>query len=741
MTAGALWAIVAALWLGCLLPGPGWLGPLAAAGLAATLRSRLLPAVRLLGALAAMVALGSGLAGARVGFIEHGPLSALAARGGEAHVAATVVTDPQTTEFGAWFLVRVNRLDGRGVRERALLRLDPTVDAPLLGADLAFTATARPLERDGFDGYLRRLHAGVRLDAVTPVTTTAPPNAVLRGAETVRSRVRDAARQRLPPDHAALLAGLVTGDTAGMSEAAETAMMDAGLSHLVAVSGANVALVLAGVLGIAAACGVGARGRRRAGLAALVWFVILVRAEPSVLRATVMAVLVLAAGALGRGQESRHTLAAAALLLLLLDPQLGGQPGFALSVLATGGVLVIAPAIAERLRGPRAVRQLVAASAGAQLGVSPVLVAIEGAVPLASLPANLVAVPAAMVASAIGVVAALVAQLSAAAGGWLALLARPALATVLWAGRRFASGPQLTPADVLAEPATAALVLGGLALVLVRHRPRMAAVVVVVAVAVGGLPLGRPGAVPGLTLTALDVGQGDALLVEAPGPVTTARMLVDGGPDPDAALTLLRRRGVDRLDAVVVSHPHSDHTNGLPAVLSRLPVGALLVGPRTLPEQSASAVATIAVARQRGVAIVPVAAGERFDLGTARVEVLSPPADGSLGAEPNDNSVVLRASSADGALLLTGDAEVAAQALLLRRPDLLAANVVKMPHHGGDTNDPRFLEAVGAATAVVSVGEDNDYGHPTRSALQQLGAARVLRTDVDGTVTVLITGP
>ena len=738
MTAATAWLVAGAVWLGCLLPAP-WV--LAAVGLlvlaAARVTSRRVLRLLLVGV--ALVAIGSGTAGARIALGDGGPLVDLARRGGSAAMTATVVTDARRSTDGAWLLIRVGTVGRQPARQRAMVPFAATSEAPDLGSRIAFVATARPLEREGFEGYLRRLHAVAVVAPVGEVTVTAPPHPLLGATTRVRHRVRGVARAHLPGDHAALLSGLVTGDTTGLSPAGEDALLAAGLSHLVAVSGSNVALVVAGTVAAASACRFGARGRRRAAVVALLWFAVLVRAEPSVLRATAMALLVIAAQASGRGHDARHTLAVAATLLLLLDPLLAGQLGFALSVLATAGVLVAGPAIAARVPGPSPLAILVGATCGAQLGVAPVLLTMEGGVPIASLPANLVAVPAAAVASAIGVGAALVGQVAPAVGGVVAVAARPALGVVLWAGHTFAHGVRLEPQD-LVRPVVLVVVV----LFLARRRwPRLAgaALVATVLVAAIGSPFARPAAVGVLSLTALDVGQGDAMLVEVPGDGVTkpARMLVDGGPDPARAVQALRRRGVGSVDAVVVSHPHADHTNGLPAVVSGLSVGAVLVGPRPpseLEDVAASAVATEGVARQRAVPVLRVAAGHTFRLGAATVEVLSPPADGSLGREPNDNSLVLRVTSRDGAILLTGDAEQAAQQRMLARPDLLTADVLKVPHHGGNTNATGFLDAVGAHSAVVGVGAGNDYGHPHPDVLADLVGVAILRTDTGGTVTV-----
>jgi competence protein ComEC len=740
VTTPLAWLVAAALWIGCLVPGSWAVAAIGTAllGLARVTRR---PVVRVLVVGVAVLAVGSGLAGMRIAMADRGPLVELARAGGSAELTAVVVSDARPTEAGAWFLIRVTTVDGRRSGHRAMVRVQAEDDAPSLGSRLAFQATARPLDHDGFDAHLRRLHAVAVVRPVAEMTVTAPPPRLLAATTAVRLRVRHVSAVHLPADHAALLSGLVTGDTVGLSPEGEDALLAAGLTHLVAVSGSNVALVVAGTVGAAALCGLGARGRRRAAVVAMLWFAILVRGEPSVLRATAMALLVVGARASGRGYDARHTLAVAATLLLLVDPMLAGQLGFALSVLATGGVLVAGPAIAARIPGPRAPATLVGATLGAQLGVAPVLLTMEGGVPLGSVPANLVAVPAAVIASAIGVAVALVAQVAPTVASVLAVLARPALGAVLWAGHTFADSPSLRPEHLL-SPALLATV----AVVVARRRlPRLASAALI-AVVIGttlGSPFARPPVVAVLSLTALDVGQGDAMLLEVPGQtgIPAARMLVDGGPDQSLALRALRRRGVRWLDAVVVSHPHADHTDGLPAVLGSLGVGALLVGP-TPPQQlegvAASATAVEGVAVQRGVPVLRLAAGQRFRLGVAQVEVLSPPADGSLGREPNDNSLVLRVVSGDGAVLLTGDAEEAAQTRLLRRADLLRADLLKVPHHGGATNADGFLHAVGAHTAVVGVGAGNDYGHPHPDVLADLAGTVILRTDTGGTLTATV---
>lgn len=251
-----------------------------------------------------------------------------------------------------------------------------------------------------------------------------------------------------------------------------------------------------------------------------------------------------------------------------------------------------------------------------------------------------------------------------------------------------------------------------------------------------------------LSVTAVDVGQGDAVLV------TTAsghRMLVDVGGD-EAAATWLRRHGIRRLDLLVLTHPHADHVGGLPEVLAEVDVAATWVGVAADGRPPDLAVVpTSRGPRPTGVdpttEVVAVRAGQRARLGSATVEVLGPPPAPDLvateGAD-NDRSVVLRVVEGDRVALLTGDAEVAAQRWLLAQGGgTLAAGLLKVPHHGGATTEPEFLAAVAPRVAVVSVGRDNDYGHPDPRLLARLvdlGAA-VHRTDLVGTVTVVVPPP
>jgi len=253
---------------------------------------------------------------------------------------------------------------------------------------------------------------------------------------------------------------------------------------------------------------------------------------------------------------------------------------------------------------------------------------------------------------------------------------------------------------------------------------------------------GIPSADAPFTLTALDVGQGDALLLRAPG----ATVLVDAG-EPDAdVVRLLRREGVDGLDLLVVTHAHLDHVGGAPAVLSAMPVGVVWMHPAPDGlDVVAEHHATRREAELRGIPVRGPPPGATVAIGELVLEVLGPPPGrpyAGTRSELNNSSIVVRASVAGvGSVLLAGDTEREAQAdLLAAYGGWLRADVLVVPHHGSRTSDPAFLAASGAHTAVLSVGARNRHGHPHREVLDVLEASgmRVLRTDRDGTVRIAV---
>jgi len=246
----------------------------------------------------------------------------------------------------------------------------------------------------------------------------------------------------------------------------------------------------------------------------------------------------------------------------------------------------------------------------------------------------------------------------------------------------------------------------------------------------------RAGTPEHLTVRFLDVGQGDAALITSP---SGASVLIDAGPDPDVVATRLAALGVRKLDMAVATHPHADHIEGFPEVFARLPVGTVLEP--GCEDESPSYAAFLDALADEDLSVVHPREGESFEVADLRLDVLAPPeCYGGTPSDANNDSVVIRLVHPDGTVLFPGDAEVESQEALMESGNELYADVLKVPHHGGDTSAEGFFDAVGAPVAVVSVGEPNDYGHPVPEVLDAIEASgsRILRTDEGGEITLVL---
>ncbi|MFC8906102.1 ComEC/Rec2 family competence protein, partial [Micromonospora sp. NPDC057140] len=577
-----------------------------------------------------------------------------------------------------------------------------------------------------------------------PPTPNGPPPWSQRAAGTLRAGLQRAC-EPLPDEQGGLLPGLVVGDTSRLLPTVEEDFRTTGMTHLNAVSGSNVAIVVGAVLLLARWARAGPRLAAGLCVLALVGFVILVRPSPSVVRAATMGAIGLAALAAGRPRAALPALAAAVAALVLFDPDLAGDPGFALSVLATAGLLLLAPGWRDGLRRrgvPPGFAEALAVPAAAQLACGPVVAGISGTVSLVAVPANLLAVPAIAPATVLGVAAAVLSPAwppGAEFAAWLASWPAWWLVTVARYGARLPAGTLPWP-----DGAPGALLLAGLtvALLIATRRPVVRRLVAVVAVAVvaGTLPvrLVAGGWPPeGWVAVACAVGQGDALVL----PVAAGRaVVVDAGPDPAAVDGCLRRLGVREVPLLLFSHFHVDHTGGVAGVFRGRRVAA--VRTPQWPEPAAGRDLVRAAAAAGGAAVAPAAAGWAYRDGGVELVVLGPPYPlRGTRSDPNNNSLVLRATVAGVRILLAGDAETEEQRALLDRmpPDGVRADVLKVAHHGSAYQEPAFLDAVRPSVALVPVGVDNSYGHPNEAVLARLvrGGARVLRTDTDGDVAVV----
>jgi competence protein ComEC len=605
----------------------------------------------------------------------------------------------------------------------------------------------------------------------------------------IRARSEAALARGVPAREAQLARGFVLGEDEGIDAGTVEDFRRSGLSHLLAVSGQNVALLALLAMPLLAALGLPLRARLVWVLGLIAVYVPLAGAGPSIQRAGVMGVLSVVATLAGRRASRLYALAFSAAVMLLLEPGIAADVGWQLSFAAVLGILLLATplreAIAARIGAAgwrRALAEGTAMTTAATLATAPLIVFHFGELSTTTLVANLLALPAVapamwlgMLAAAAGQVpgfpvealnaidAALLAYIAQVAawcgrpswaclrleiglagliGSYLAIAAGSVLALRLGRARRIAAlrGPQPPSFRCASARHIGAKEQrnGGVWLrVAALHRHALLACVAGLALVglAAALVASNGGAAPsppaGLRVSVLDVGQGDAILLQ---PASASAILVDGGPPGDELAAKLRSAGLGRLGAVVVTHDQSDHAGGIRELLGTMPVGRLLFG--VLDRQM------LAAARAAGAPTRRLAQGSVLRSGRLRLEVLWPPrellAGPHTGQDPNDLALVMLARWRRFTMLLTADAEAETTPL-----DPGPIDVLKVAHHGSDDAGlGDLLDRTHPKLAVISVGAGNPYGHPTPGTLATLAARRVpvLRTDEDGTVVIDVRG-
>ncbi|HEX2052605.1 MAG TPA: ComEC/Rec2 family competence protein [Actinomycetota bacterium] len=689
--------------------------------------------------------------GIRAAVQRDSPLAALDGR--VVSVGGIVASDPQPSGRGWSYTLSHPTIDpkqgaARPAAGRLYIRAYGRAPQIQLGDRIELEVKLASLDEDDpYDGRLARRGVVAKARELSEVRRVTPTsNRILRAANAFRDRMLRTAGAALKPDQAALLLGLTIGDESRISEQVQDDFEAAGLSHLTAVSGANVAMVVGGLGLLLAAIRLPRKAVVIAGLIAIAFFAVITRWEPSVLRASVMASVGLAAFLFGRTSTPAHAFLLAFLMLLAFDPMVLWSVGFQLSFAATAGILWLRPPLVHRLGAlPKPLAEAVAIGVAAQAAVFPLIALHFGRISVAAIPANLAAfalvAPVTVLGLAGGAAGLVSPQLA-----WPLLKVSGFLASALqWVGKTFgrSEGAEVAvPRFGIAQMAIAYLALAAIWLLLARRTrwarwPALGGAVLLLAS--GLAPALGSGTPAGLSITFFDVGEGDAALVESPA---GARILIDGGREPELIPAELRRRGFERVDLVVASHLHADHVIGLQAVLRRFDV-ALAVHPGV----RAPLLPTLTAERPMEVA----SSGEAVQVGDLTVEFLGPTADlreaaavslsdpaTSEGSALNNASVVLRVNWAGECVLFTGDVEDEAQQELVgSSAGRLDCTVMKAPHHGSGRLVEEFVNAVDPEWVAVSVGT-NSYGHPSAKALRLFEGvgAEVLRTDRLGDVVI-----
>lgn len=553
--------------------------------------------------------------------------------------------------------------------------------------------------------------------------------------------------QGVSPDAKALVGGLAIGERELLSPEMAENMKTLSLTHLVAVSGANLAIIMGVIYLLTAAGGLSRNTRFVTALLVMVAYVLVVGPESSVLRAATMATFVVVGLWLGRGTKPIISLAWAVIFLLAIDPGLATDFGFALSALATVGLLTMALPIYNWLSRymPRLIAIGIAASFSAQLATTPVLLMLQPSIPIYSVLANLIVEPVVAPVTVLGILALILAYplpvLSSAVSyvaslgtWWITLVATEVSG---WPAARvhFVAGP--------VGVALAALIVL-LSLGLYQHR-------------LSSYRTGLAASLVGVLLFSAswssadqirfqvfdgewdvvncDVGQGDALVVRSQGVVA----LIDVGREPEPIDKCLDNLQVTEIDLLVITHFDADHAGGIYGVLGdRLVKTAIISG--FADDRPLVSLVETALAQSK-VEVLTGFAGMGGKLGELKWRVLAPTAKATEAKDSNDASVIVSFTGAGYGVLALGDLGNVGQTRLMRNAGGVLNELSGMPlllkvaHHGSADQSTELFRLLSADVAIFSVGQ-NPYGHPTKKALDQaaLSGSRVVRTDELGSI-------
>ena len=558
-------------------------------------------------------------------------------------------------------------------------------------------------------------------------------------SDEIRERAATGLGRGIPQREAALARGFVLGEDEEVDAGTKEDFRRAGLSHLLAVSGQNVTLLALLAMPLLGALGIPLRQRLLWVLGLIAVYVPVAGAGPSIQRAGVMGALGLFATMAGRRSSRLYALAVAAGVTLALDPAIAADVGWQLSFAAVLGILILAASLQRAISGRigsgtwrRALAEGIAMTIAATLATAPLIGFYFETFSTTALLANVLVLPAVAPAMWLGMCGAALAQLPGLPLEPLNALDALLLAYVAQIAS-WCAAPSWAelPVHLDGRGLVAAYVLLGFAVLACRQWPRQVFACAAVGVAVwlplpgGGVDGSAAPPAHGLRVEVLDVGQGDAILLQPPG---APAVLVDGGPPGDGLRRKLEDAGVDRLGVAVVTHDQSDHAGGIEELLGTMPVEHLVFA-RLGRDLLAEAI-TAGAEPQR------TAAGAELRSGGLRLQVLWPPPELLAGpvADPNQLALVIEARWRGFSMLLTADAE--AEAVPLEPGPI---DVLKVAHHGSDDAGlASLLERARPRLAVISVGAGNSYGHPTPGTLETLRRHRVptLRTDEDGTVAI-----
>lgn len=567
-------------------------------------------------------------------------------------------------------------------------------------------------------------------------------------AGSIRHSIKERYIRGLPEDEAALLCGIALGDASLINEELQESFRATGLTHILAASGINIALIIGALWPLLRIL----RFRAIAQFATLVSFTALYTVvsglSPSITRAFLMAAIGLSAWFFGRERNNMTSLSAAALILLIADPFIIYDVGFQLSFAATLALIIFMPLLEQSMvEVPKPLRSGLSVTIAAQLGVFPIIIYYFGQASVISLIANLTAAPLSGPALILGMAVLPVETIVAPLGELVYLILRVILGLIIAETKLLANFPGAyvyLGSVSLFKAIICYIVIAFLGLYLYKIKLKIRfSHVLMLLIAISAVSiwwqLGKSMAPSQLEVTFFDVGQGDSAIIITPD---NTKILIDGGPDPTLVKRKLEQRGIKMIDAVMISHEDSDHIGGIEKVIENFKIGSFLYPAGV--ESSKAFLELRAIANRKGINCITVDDGDVLRLGkNLEIDTLHAGKDAGAGGIENDNdndeSAVVMVKYGKFKTLFTGDAGKEIEEGLVNENEDLDADVLKVGHHGSASSSTQdFLREVSPGISVISVGKGNSYGHPSRSTINRLSSigSKILRTDRNGDVTI-----
>ncbi|MEJ6494331.1 MAG: DNA internalization-related competence protein ComEC/Rec2 [Actinomycetes bacterium] len=695
--------------------------------------------------------------------IAYGPISQASSSGAVIKGTATVISDPVISnqkgklDWANQDLLRVGlRIDSATIRGESFKLSTPVL---VLATDPALIKSLKnliPGNQISFVGKLStapigRALAGYLKPLEPPVVIKAAPRYQWLAAK-LRSGLHNSLKFSSPAAKG-LVPGLALGDSSAMPAELSLQMKAAGLTHLIAVSGTNVTLLIIVILALLRRLKVSKNLQYLVTIGALLAFVVLVRPQPSVLRATVMGLVALLATYSSARKSPAPALSVAVIFLVVLDPWLSLSYGFALSVAATAGLVLWVSRIQNFLdrkfprRIPLWLIQIMAVTIAAQLAVFPLIVALGSPISLSSIPANMFAVPIAGPTMVLGLLAALVTPISSQLGfaiAWcaglfaevIALIARVS-ASLQWLVVPWPSGKF---GIILALSFTICAVHAGLFWrgISLAQKSKFLSIITVAAFFLWNPPTLDLKVWPpaNWVMVSCDVGQGDATVISI---APHEAVVIDVGGDPKVINRCLSRLHIKKIPVLLLTHFHADHVAGLSGALQGRQVGEIRISPLADPLETTKFV--MDTLHKLGLSAVVMTYPETFTVKDVTFTCIWPKRlILGEGSDANNASVVLAVSSQGISILLTGDIEPPVQEEIAKNTPQQNFDVIKVAHHGSRYQSSDFASWANAEVAVISVGAGNGYGHPAPQtlALYELTGSAVFRTDSSGDVAIIV---